>query len=166
MLWSRDTLPSPQLHHMQGLSFRISQFFITEHDICWKCFSSLMSFSVSSYHHWDSMPYHCPIGTPKLTVDLFTAPPRLREKSIIKAGTQEAVLNLWVKTPLGVERLFHSGRLKPSENTDVYVTIHNRAKLQLLSTNENNFIIGCHQNTRNRIKGSQHEEGYKPLEKM
>lgn len=88
-------------------TFGISQFFIMEHDICWKCFSSLMSFSVSSYHHCDSIPYHCPIGTPKFTVDLFTAPLCLREKSIINAGPQEAsdrpaVLNLWVKTPLGV----------------------------------------------------------------
>ncbi|XP_059528342.1 WD repeat-containing protein 97 [Myotis daubentonii] len=31
--------------------------------------------------------------------------------------SRSAVLNLWVVTPLGVERPFHRGRLRPSENT-------------------------------------------------
>jgi hypothetical protein len=41
-----------------------------------------------------------------------------------------AVLNLCTtKTPLGVERPFHSGCLRPLENTDVYIMIHHCRKI-------------------------------------
>ena len=42
---------------------------------------------------------------------------------------QTLVLNLWVKTPLGVDQVFHRGRLRPSENTDIYITIHDSSKI-------------------------------------
>jgi hypothetical protein len=37
------------------------------------------------------------------------------------------------------------------------------AKLQLWSSNGNNVMVGGHHNTRNGIKGSQHQEGWDPL---
>jgi hypothetical protein len=39
------------------------------------------------------------------------------------------VLSLWVKTPFEVEQTFHKDHLKPLENTDIYITIHNSSKI-------------------------------------
>jgi hypothetical protein len=38
-------------------------------------------------------------------------------------------LHLEGETPLGVEWPFHRGRLKPLENTGVYIMIHNSSKI-------------------------------------
>ena len=35
--------------------------------------------------------------------------------------SKTAVLDLWVVTSLGPKRPFHRGRLRPSENTDIYI---------------------------------------------
>ena len=40
----------------------------------------------------------------------------------------------------GIERPFHSGHVRPLENTDIYTMIHNSSKLQLWSSNKNE---GC-----------------------
>ena len=54
-----------------------------------------------------------------------------------------AVLNLWVFIPFETEWSFHRDRLWPPENTDICITIHNgAAKLQLSSSNKNNFMVG------------------------
>jgi hypothetical protein len=63
-------------------------------------------------------------------------------------------LNLGITT-LGrevVERPFHRVCPRPSENTDIYIMIHDSSKITLMkSSNENNFIV----------EGSpQHEELY------
>ena len=42
------------------------------------------------------------------------------------------VLNLWEETPLGVEQPFHRGHLRPSENTDIYIMIHNSSKITVM----------------------------------
>lgn len=54
------------------------------------------------------------------------------------------LLNLWVSTLWG------------SYILDIYIMIHNRSKLQIWTSNENNFMVGGHHNMRNCIKGSQH----------
>lgn len=45
-------------------------------------------------------------------------------------------------TPLGVEHHFHRGYLRPSENTNIYITFHDSSKLQLGSSNENSLKVG------------------------
>ena len=46
------------------------------------------------------------------------------------------VLNLWVVPPLGVgwgvEQLFHGSGLKPLENTDNYIMIHNNNNIAVV----------------------------------
>lgn len=43
------------------------------------------------------------------------------------------VLSLWVATPLGgVEQLFHGSGLKPLENTDNYIMIHNNNNIAVV----------------------------------
>lgn len=64
---------------------------------------------------------------------------------------------------LGFEWLCHRVHLRPPENTEIYVTIHKVAKLQLCSSNENNFMAGAHRNMRNCIQGLEHEKGWEPL---
>jgi hypothetical protein len=49
-----------------------------------------------------------------------------------------------------------TGHLRPLENTDIYIMIHNSDKITLTSSNGNNFMVGGHYNMRNCIKGSQH----------
>jgi len=39
------------------------------------------------------------------------------------------LLNLWVMTPLEIEQTFHRGGLRPSENTDNYIMIHNSSNI-------------------------------------
>lgn len=64
--------------------------------------------------------------------------------------TRTVFLNLRVTTPLGVEWPFHKGHLKPLENTDTYITVHNSNKWQLWNTNEVILWLGS----------SHHEELY------
>lgn len=47
--------------------------------------------------------------------------------------------------------------------TQIYVTIHKAAKLQLCSSNENNFMAGAHHDMRNCIQGLELQEGWEPL---
>ena len=68
-----------------------------------------------------------------------------------------AVLNLWVQTLWGRRRPFHRNHLSYICISDVM--IHTITKLQLTSSNENNFMVGGHHNTRNCIKWLQHYEG-------
>ena len=42
------------------------------------------------------------------------------------------VLNLWVATLSEVKRPFHRGSLRPSENTDIYITIYNNSKITVM----------------------------------
>ena len=60
----------------------------------------------------------------------------------LSALTITSVLNLWVVAPLGVKGPFHRGHLKPLENTDIYITIHNSGKIHLWSSNKKNFMVG------------------------
>lgn len=69
-------------------------------------------------------------------------------------GSSRPILNLGHATSLGTEWPFHRSHLKPLENTDISITIHNSSKLQVWSSQGNNFIVGGH-NTRNCIKGLQ-----------
>jgi hypothetical protein len=52
--------------------------------------------------------------------------------------------------------LFHRDCLRPSENTDVSIMIHNRSKIRVLKQQQNNFMVGGHHNMRNCIEGLQH----------
>jgi hypothetical protein len=36
-------------------------------------------------------------------------------------------------TPLDGQMTFHGGHLRPSENTDIYITIHNSSKITVLT---------------------------------
>lgn len=36
-----------------------------------------------------------------------------------------SILSLWVVTPLRVKQYFHRGLLRPLENTDIHIMIHN-----------------------------------------
>jgi hypothetical protein len=40
-------------------------------------------------------------------------------------------LSLWLEVPFQVKRPFHRGHLRPLENTGIYITLHNVAKLQV-----------------------------------
>lgn len=51
-------------------------------------------------------------------------------------------LNLGTATPFGTKQPFHRGRLRPPENTDVYIIIYNNSKITVMSSNENNFMVG------------------------
>jgi hypothetical protein len=44
------------------------------------------------------------------------------------SASRIAVLRLWVTTPSEVEQPFHRGHLRPSENTNIYITAHNDSK--------------------------------------
>lgn len=48
------------------------------------------------------------------------------------AGSRAVILNLWVMTPLGVERHSHRGCLSPSEVSDIYTTIHSSRKITVM----------------------------------
>jgi hypothetical protein len=50
---------------------------------------------------------------------------------------------------IGVERSFHRGHLRQSENTDISLQFITVAK-------KNNFRVGGHHSMRNCIKGLQH----------
>jgi hypothetical protein len=62
----------------------------------------------------------------------------MREKALC---SRTAVL-MSVTNLLGVEQSFHRGHLRPSENTDFYITIITVAKLQSRSNNENSVVVG------------------------
>jgi hypothetical protein len=59
-------------------------------------------------------------------------------KLLAKGGAH----NLWVMTPLGIKWSFHRSHLRPSENLDFYIAIHNSRKLQLWSRSQNTFMVG------------------------
>jgi hypothetical protein len=52
----------------------------------------------------------------------------------------------------GIERPFHSGHVRPLENTDIYTTVHNSRKIAVRGSKKSNFIVGGHHNMRNFIK--------------
>jgi hypothetical protein len=60
---------------------------------------------------------------------------------------------LGVTSFLKVKQPFH--RVRPSENTDIYLTMNN-SNLQLWSSDEDNFMVGGHHIMRSCVKGSQH----------
>lgn len=65
------------------------------------------------------------------------------------------VLNLWALTPSGIEWSFHSGRLDPLENIDIYIMILNSSKITVMKYDENNFKVGGgHCNMKNCVKES------------
>jgi hypothetical protein len=43
--------------------------------------------------------------------------------------SRTVVSNLGIATPLGVQQLFHRGRLRPPENTNIYIRIHNNSMI-------------------------------------
>lgn len=45
--------------------------------------------------------------------------------------SRQAILNLWVVTPLGVKLPFHRGLLRPWENADIYIMIHEGKNIKL-----------------------------------
>ena len=47
--------------------------------------------------------------------------------------TRAVVLNLGVLTPLGIEQLFHRGRLRPSCTAYIYIVIHNNNKVTAIT---------------------------------
>ena len=64
------------------------------------------------------------------------------------------ILNLWVKTLCGSNDHFHSGCLRPLENTDIYTTIHNSSKTSYEVAMK--VILWLGHNIKNRVKGLQH----------
>ena len=68
-----------------------------------------------------------------------------------------AFLNQWaVISSLKGEWLFHMGHLKPLENTDIYIMIHNSSKITVINSNKNNFMVGGHHSMGSCIKGPWH----------
>lgn len=47
-------------------------------------------------------------------------------------STITVVLSLWVSTPLWTKTAFPRGCLRPSENTDIYITFHNSRKIAVM----------------------------------
>jgi hypothetical protein len=64
---------------------------------------------------------------------------------LLTGNSRAAVLNPWVSI---------SQRL--SENTDIYIKIHNSSKIAVTKKQRNNFMARGHHNMRNCVKGSQH----------
>lgn len=81
---------------------------------------------------------------------------------LILNATASVVLNLWVMTPREVKRLFH--RVTKDHRKTQILTLQclTTAKLQLLSSNENNFLV-MGDNMRNCMKGSERWEGRDPV---
>jgi hypothetical protein len=43
--------------------------------------------------------------------------------------SKAVVFNQWVETPSGVKESFHRDLLRPSENTEIYIKVHNSSKI-------------------------------------
>lgn len=65
---------------------------------------------------------------------------------VLCTGSRPVVLNMWVVTPYP----FHRGHLRPLENVDIYIIIHNSRKLQYKIAVK---FYGGHHNLRNYVKG-------------
>lgn len=61
--------------------------------------------------------------------------------------------------PFEVDPPFHRGCLRPWKTQIFTLQFMTVIKLQLWSSNQSNFVIGCHHGMRNSIKVSQHWEG-------
>jgi hypothetical protein len=66
-------------------------------------------------------------------------PPGLPQGLNMSDSSNLVVLNLWVTTPLGVEWPFHKGRLRLSENADIYTVIHNSSKNTVMKWQQKQF---------------------------
>lgn len=102
-----------------------------------------------SYPHlkgWDYMrelPAHWPYNSP-----VFTSTPLKRAGVLLGAragrlngltllmscvpAPRTAVLSLWVTSHLGVKQAFHTGHLRPSESTDVYIIDRKSSRITVI----------------------------------
>jgi hypothetical protein len=64
---------------------------------------------------------------------------------------------VWVKTPWGrLSDPFTGGHLRPSRNTDIYITVPNSSKIPVMKKQQKELYGWGHQeDTRNCIQGSQ-----------